>query len=67
MSSCIRLTELDGRARRALSKPTVIPTVYVVYLVPDDVNPYLATVGEIAIDSLSQEGGTLLEPRAANH
>ena len=33
-----------------------------VYLVPDDVNPYLATVGEIAIDSLSQEGGTLLEP-----
>jgi hypothetical protein len=33
-----------------------------VYLVPDDKNPYLATAGEIAIDSLSQEGGTLQKP-----
>ncbi len=33
-----------------------------VYLVVDDVNPYLATAGEIVIDSLSQEGNSLQRP-----
>lgn len=32
------------------------------YLVPDDVNPYLATAGEINIISLSQEGGAIVGP-----
>ena len=33
-----------------------------VYLVPVDVNSYLATTGEIVIDSLSQEGDSLQKP-----
>lgn len=35
-----------------------------IYLVPNDVNPYLASAGEIAIDSLSQVDGTLQRPVA---
>jgi hypothetical protein len=33
-----------------------------VYLVPDDVNPYLATAGEVTITSLGEENGTLKKP-----